>query len=80
MDLLLQQANSNLALCLIKSGKLKDAKINLLESTKGKDKHIRSKGYYWLSKLFIQQNNWTDALENINHLKKFDEQYKKNIE
>lgn len=54
MDLLLQQANSNLALCIIKSGKLKDAKINLLESTKGKNINIQSKGYYWLSRLFMQ--------------------------
>jgi hypothetical protein len=30
MELLLQQANSNLALCTIKNGKLKDAKVNLL--------------------------------------------------
>ena len=30
MELLLQQANSNSALCMIKNGKLRDAKINLL--------------------------------------------------
>jgi hypothetical protein len=54
MELLLQQSNSNLALCIIKNGKLKDAKINLLESTKGKNVSIQSKGYYWLSKLCMQ--------------------------
>jgi len=54
MELLLQQSNSNLALCIIKNGKLKDAKINLLESTKGKNVNIQSKGYYWLSKLYMQ--------------------------
>jgi hypothetical protein len=54
MDALLQQSNCNLALSMIKLNKWQEAKINLIEATKGKNTSIKAKANYWLSKYYLK--------------------------
>jgi tetratricopeptide (TPR) repeat protein len=55
MEALLQQANCNMALSLIKLDRCEEAKTNLTEALKGKSTAIASKGYYWLAKLHLRK-------------------------
>jgi hypothetical protein len=65
MDLLVQQANMNLAICLIKQNEWKKALVNLNEASKISNKenddknkklavNTQKKAYYWLTKYHIK--------------------------
>lgn len=69
MELLVQQSNMNLAICLIKQNNWTNAFTYLNEALKGqnseKDEKLKSlvfctrkKAYYWLTKYQIKQGNY----------------------
>ena len=68
MDELLQQSNCNLALCLIKMDKWEEARVNLMESSKGKSLKVKSKALYWLTKYYLRKAELNKAKETIKAL------------
>jgi hypothetical protein len=58
MGELLQQANCNLALSLIKLGEWAKVKMHLSEAAKGSNVDTRIKALYWLAKYHIKQSEF----------------------
>lgn len=69
MELLVQQSNMNLAICLIKQNNWSKVLVNLNEALKGdqvlKDEksrklvlNTRKKAYYWLTKYYIHEGDF----------------------
>jgi len=53
MDELIQQANCNLGIILIKLKDLKNSQERFMQAIKGPSKKLMIKGYYWLTKSHI---------------------------
>jgi hypothetical protein len=61
MDELLQQANCNLGITLIKLNQSKKSKDKFTETIKGPSQKLVKKGYYWLVKCNIEEGNFDKA-------------------
>lgn len=61
MDELVQQANCNLGITLVKLGQDKKAIDNFRQSINGLSKKIIIKSYYWLIKCYIKGGEFLKA-------------------
>ena len=72
MDELVQQGNTNLALCLIKLDDWEAARVNLIEGSKGSNLKVKSKALYWLVKYYIRVSEPSKAQDAIDVLSSMD--------
>ncbi len=56
MDLILQQANCNLGITMVKLNSFKECLCRFVAATKGPTLKLRKKSVYWLAKVYIQMD------------------------
>ncbi len=80
MEELVQQANCNLGMALVKLGLGKKGVGNFLQATKGPIRKIAIKAWYWLVKCYGQDGEFSKAREGLERLRSFGEDTMKEVE
>lgn len=75
MEELLQQANCNLGMCLVKAGEWESARVNFNEASKGRNKKVKAKGFYWLTKYYLRVGKLEEAVKTIYSIKEMGTPY-----
>ena len=68
MDELLQQANCNLGMCLVKANEWETARVNFNEASKGKNAKVKAKAFYWLAKYYLRVAKSEEAVKAIRNI------------